>query len=516
LQCGAVSEAQRWLAHAAWLGSHAGETQLTRATGFRLLKQMDCWRAAVESAMQEGAPPTLIQREVKLGSLSFGEFDPQAGAKMGQWTSEAATSYDVPIAFLESCLANGNHPVARRLLEAWSADAPADVHVEYAWGTYLRRLGRWQEAQRHFEAALGREPRHELARLALAGLLEAQLQPDAALAHYLALRRSAPASELAAVGVARMLRHRLRFDEARLTLEPFARRDRVSAAVRTELGQVALESGDCAQALRWLERVPEDPATRHDAVSAAALARSLTGQIVDADRLFAYVRAESHRQTRRYDLEVRLAIDPHDDPARRELEQISRSLPAAGLSAADSADPLLPGPAGAPASPALRLYAQSCSACHGSDGDGAGPAARHLYPRPTNFRSGKFRLTSVANRVASRDDILAVLRRGIPGTSMRAFDKLANDEQETLADEVLRLRDAGFRDRIALGMPGTPHPAMAVSDQRQLIDLVHFCRSLAEGPPRVLTNHQRALQSTGRAYLSPLGRTRTDAPPPGP
>ncbi|MCU0872868.1 MAG: cytochrome c, partial [Pirellulaceae bacterium] len=237
-------------------------------------------------------------------------------------------------------------------------------------------------------------------------------------------------------------------------------------------------------------------------------------------------------------------------------------------------------------------------------GDGQGRAARHLYPRPTDLRSGKFRLTSTQNRIASRDDVLAVLQRGIPGTSMRAFDTLAIAQRERLAEEVLRLRRAGARDRlaaelalegedldpeqleelaatatqagepvtvpaldagsaaavargkemffqqachschgedgagardpplwddagqatrardlvheaykggsepasvylrIALGMPGTPHPAVANVDQRQMTDLVHFCRSLAREPQRVRTNHQRAQQATGPAYLS--------------
>jgi mono/diheme cytochrome c family protein len=52
------------------------------------------------------------------------------------------------------------------------------------------------------------------------------------------------------------------------------------------------------------------------------------------------------------------------------------------------------------------------------------------------------------------------------------------------------------------GMPGTPHPASVTLSARQLIDLVHYCRSLSREPRRLLTNHQRAAYSTSRAYLS--------------
>ncbi len=46
--------------------------------------------------------------------------------------------------------------------------------------------------------------------------------------------------------------------------------------------------------------------------------------------------------------------------------------------------------------------------------------------------------------------------------------------------------------RIALGMPGTPHPAAANLTEDQLIELVHYVLSLARKPERVLTNFERA------------------------
>ncbi len=49
--------------------------------------------------------------------------------------------------------------------------------------------------------------------------------------------------------------------------------------------------------------------------------------------------------------------------------------------------------------------------------------------------------------------------------------------------------------RIRLGMPGTPHPAAASLSQAELIDLVHFCRSLAKEPPEARTNYERSLRA---------------------
>ena len=57
--------------------------------------------------------------------------------------------------------------------------------------------------------------------------------------------------------------------------------------------------------------------------------------------------------------------------------------------------------------------------------------------------------------------------------------------------------------RIAVGMPGTPHPASPGLTQEQTLDLVDFCRSLAREPRRSLTNDQRAVRATLRGGPSP-------------
>jgi len=170
-----------------------------------------------------------------------------------------------------------------------------------------------------------------------------------------------------------------------------------------------------------------------------------------------------------------------------------------------------------------------------------------------------------------------VIRQGIPGTSMPAFDKLSEPERMQLAQEVERLyrsridderipepgdplavpplgtataesisqgktayvrsgcfqchgadgtgagapfmfddagRPASPRDlahdplkggpsleslyrRIRLGMPGTPHPAAGSLSEQELIDLVHYCRSLAKESPQQTTNYERSLRASG-------------------
>lgn len=69
-----------------------------------------------------------------------------------------------------------------------------------------------------------------------------------------------------------------------------------------------------------------------------------------------------------------------------------------------------------------RVYQLVCVGCHGEAGDGGGVAARHLVPRPRNFRKGKFKFTSTATGerpVAA--DLFRTVTQGLAGSAMPAF-----------------------------------------------------------------------------------------------
>ena len=68
--------------------------------------------------------------------------------------------------------------------------------------------------------------------------------------------------------------------------------------------------------------------------------------------------------------------------------------------------------------------------------------------------------------------------------------------------------------RLALGMPGTPHPAAANLGQADLIALVQYCRSLSVEPKRDLTNHERALRAARHAdFRDGMRQSSLDAGP---
>ena len=94
------------------------------------------------------------------------------------------------------------------------------------------------------------------------------------------------------------------------------------------------------------------------------------------------------------------------------------------------------------------LYRKHCIRCHGTAGDGRGPAARLLSPYPRDFRLGKFKFKSTPQgSKPTADDLARTLRMGIPGTSMPSFSLLRDSEIEALAEYVIYLSARGETER---------------------------------------------------------------------
>ncbi len=94
------------------------------------------------------------------------------------------------------------------------------------------------------------------------------------------------------------------------------------------------------------------------------------------------------------------------------------------------------------------IFARRCEACHGVNGDGAGPVAQYLKPLPRDYTKGifKFVSTPLGSR-PRRSDLIRTIRRGVTGTSMPSFAELAPDEVEAVVDYVIFLSQRGQLER---------------------------------------------------------------------
>ncbi|MCK6456369.1 MAG: ethylbenzene dehydrogenase-related protein [Phycisphaerae bacterium] len=85
------------------------------------------------------------------------------------------------------------------------------------------------------------------------------------------------------------------------------------------------------------------------------------------------------------------------------------------------------------------LFARQCVVCHGETGDGTGTFAYLMNPRPRNFKTGKFRLTTTQNQVPSDEDLLRTITRGMPGSAMPPWGHLPISDLRALVAYVRQI-----------------------------------------------------------------------------
>lgn len=99
-----------------------------------------------------------------------------------------------------------------------------------------------------------------------------------------------------------------------------------------------------------------------------------------------------------------------------------------------------------------RVFQQRCASCHGETGDGAGPAAQYLDPKPRDYRQGKFKFISTPRgSKPRRSDLERIIRRGAKGTSMPSFNFMSDEDMQAVIDYVIALSYRGELESALIG-----------------------------------------------------------------
>jgi mono/diheme cytochrome c family protein len=118
-----------------------------------------------------------------------------------------------------------------------------------------------------------------------------------------------------------------------------------------------------------------------------------------------------------------------------------------------------------------RAYRRQCNQCHGLDGGGQGNAGEWMHPFPRDFRRGLFKVATHGGKPRP-DELRRVLREGVPGTRMQAYDLVPDAELNDLIGYVIHLSQRGETELRAV--------VELTADEADPADAAGLARDLAE------------------------------------
>jgi len=117
------------------------------------------------------------------------------------------------------------------------------------------------------------------------------------------------------------------------------------------------------------------------------------------------------------------------------------------------------------------VYLQNCAVCHGPKGDGNGPAAYLLSPKPRDFTRGVFKFRSTPT-IPTDADLLRTVTDGVPGTAMPGWSSLSADDRQALITFIKSLSDRFAQPGVALQIPQPPEftPELVAAGKQLYVD----------------------------------------------
>ena len=111
------------------------------------------------------------------------------------------------------------------------------------------------------------------------------------------------------------------------------------------------------------------------------------------------------------------------------------------------------------------VYERRCVGCHGAQGDGNGPAATFLDPRPRNFTLGSFKFrTTPSGSLPTDGDLYRTLTRGVRWTAMPTWHELPEKDRIAVIAYIKtfssRWKDEKPEPPIPIGDPPKPTPEL--------------------------------------------------------
>ena len=137
------------------------------------------------------------------------------------------------------------------------------------------------------------------------------------------------------------------------------------------------------------------------------------------------------------------------------------------------------------------VYERKCAGCHGDKGDGKGPAAELLSPKPRDFTAGLYKVRTTANKVPTDQDIFRIITDGMPGTSMPPWAVLPEKDRWNLVAYVKAFAAEKFKEgpkklELPKDVASSPESIKRGKEMFEAIEC-HKCHGIdgrADGPSR--------------------------------
>ncbi|NOX53498.1 MAG: c-type cytochrome [Planctomycetes bacterium] len=128
------------------------------------------------------------------------------------------------------------------------------------------------------------------------------------------------------------------------------------------------------------------------------------------------------------------------------------------------------------------LFRENCAECHGITGDGNGPKASGMNPKPRDYRKGVFKFTSTKPGLKpARADLVRTIQLGIPGTYMPSFEgDLSDEDIDALVEYVRWLSMRGELELRWATLLEADYSEQAVKEQSELVPVETVLEDLQE------------------------------------
>ena len=152
------------------------------------------------------------------------------------------------------------------------------------------------------------------------------------------------------------------------------------------------------------------------------------------------------------------------------------------------------------------IYGERCAFCHGDQGDGNGPVAQYLDPRPRDFTAGQFKFrTTASGELPLRQDVIDIVKSGVRGTAMPRWEGvLSESEVEAVVDYITQtfVPFWGTYDPPVIEIPNPPRVTNSMIERGEQLYQELSCwkchgdagRADGESAPTLTDDSDRAIQ----------------------